>query len=225
MLATETNPGSSYAAAQGFTKWDLSLLALLFATLAFLCGFTWLRWGALPVDCGREMYVPFAINSGQRLYFDIWYPYGPLVPYWHAVLFRVFGTHLWVLYTVGITLVGVMAVVLYAISRTCLPPVLSFAAVFTFLFQAFQIGIFNYVLPYSYPATYGSVFTAVLVLLLLHDLATPSHRKLFFAGVLAGALALTKIEFGVQHSASSVLRFCCALRGSGWAHWSSEIYC
>ena len=92
MLATETNPGSSYAAAHGFTKWTFAARAVV-RHLAFLCGFTWLSWGALPVDCGREMYVPLqSIRKGSILISGTLVR--SLVPYWHAVLFRVFGTYL-----------------------------------------------------------------------------------------------------------------------------------
>jgi hypothetical protein len=43
-------------------------LLLVFITLLTL---TWRKWGYLPVDVGREMYVPAAIATGKRLYFDL----------------------------------------------------------------------------------------------------------------------------------------------------------
>ena len=136
------------------------------------------------------MYVPAAIGEGRRLYFDLQYPYGPLIPYWHAALFRVFGIHLGVLIGSGVSVAGVTTLLLYSVSRVFLPVGLSFAAVFAFLLQAFQVDLFNYILPYSYPAVYGSMFSVLLLWLLL-------RRNIFAAGVVAGAMLLTKLEFGV----------------------------
>jgi hypothetical protein len=79
-----------------FSPDHVARTTLLFVLIA-LCVLTWRKWGYLPVDSGREMYVPAAISEGKRLYFDLWYIYGPLIPYWHAALFRLFGIHLDVL--------------------------------------------------------------------------------------------------------------------------------
>ena len=155
-----------------------------------LCSLTWRKWGYLPIDSGREMYVPAAISSGKRLYFDLWYPYGPLIPYWHAALFRLFGVHLGVLIGAGVSVVGIITMLLYSVSRVFLPVWFSFAAVFAFLLQAFQVDLFNYILPYSYPAIYGSMFAVLLLWLLLRE-------RMLAAGFVAGLMMLTKLEFGV----------------------------
>jgi hypothetical protein len=166
----------------------------LLITLIALCTLTWRKWGYLPIDSGREMYVPAAISEGRRLYFDLTYPYGPLIPYWHAALFRLFGIHLGVLIGAGVSVVGGMTFLLYSVSRVFLPVWLSFAAVFAFLLQAFQVDLFNYVLPYSYPAAYGSMFAVLLLWLLLRY--ESGARYILPAGFLAGLMMLTKLEFG-----------------------------
>jgi hypothetical protein len=172
-----------------FSEDDIARIALL-VTLASLCALTWRKWGYLPIDSGREMYVPAAISAGRRLYFDLWYPYGPLIPYWHAALFRLFGVHLGVLIGAGVSVAGTIALLLYSVSRVFLPVWLSFAAVFAFLLQACQADLFNYILPYSYPAVYGSMFSVLLLWLLLRE-------RIAVAGFLAGLMMLTKLEFGV----------------------------
>ena len=139
------------------------------------------------------MYVPAAISEGRRLYFDLTYPYGPLIPYWHAALFRLFGIHLGVLIGAGVTVVGIVTLLLYSVSRLFLPVWLSFAAAFAFLLQACQVDLFNYILPYSYPAAYGSMFSVLMVWLLLRS----GYRYIMAAGFLAGLMMLTKLEFGV----------------------------
>ncbi len=166
----------------------------LLLTLIVLVSLTWRKWGYLPIDSGREMYVPAAISEGRRLYFDLTYPYGPLIPYWHAALFRLFGIHLGVLIGAGVSVVGIATLLFYSVSRVFLPVWLSFAAVFVFLMQACQVDLFNYILPYSYPAAYGSMFAVLLLWLLLRRFES---RYIAAAGFLAGLMMLTKLEFGV----------------------------
>ncbi len=143
------------------------------------------------------MYVPAAISEGRRLYFDLTYPYGPLIPYWHAALFRLLGIHLGVLIGAGVAVVGIDTLLLYSVSRVFLPVWLSFAAVFAFLLQACQVDLFNYILPYSYPAAYGSMFSVLLLWLLLRPTLRPTLWQTTIAGFVAGLMMLTKLEFGV----------------------------
>ena len=176
---------------------DYLALGSLFLFMLFICSITWQKWGSLTVDCGREMYVPAAMNEGKRLYFDIWYPYGPLIPYWNAFLFRLFGIHLSVLYASGIAIIVIISLTLYSLSRIFLPVILSFTAVFAFILQAFQLNIFNYVLPYSYAAAYGSMFSIVLLWLLIQDCFGEQSWRIFAAGLISALMLLTKIEFGL----------------------------
>lgn len=177
---------------------DYLAISSLFLFMLFICSITWQKWGSLTVDCGREMYIPAAMNEGKRLYFDIWYPMGPLIPHWNAFLFRLFGTHLSVLYTSGITIIVIITLTLYSLSRIFLPVCLSFTAVFAFILQAFQLNIFNYVLPYSYSAAYGSMLSIVLLWLLIQDCFVEKLWRIFTAGLIAGLILLTKIEFGLS---------------------------
>lgn len=170
--------------------------AALLIVLIALSALTWRKWGYLPIDIGREMYVPAAISEGKRLYFDLWYIYGPLIPYWHAALFRLFGIRLDVLIGCGLSLVGITALLLYSVSRVFLPVWLSFAAVFAFLLQAFQLNIFSYIIPYAYPAAYGAMFSVLLLWLLLKYGFGSRLRYLVAAGIVATLMMLTKVEFG-----------------------------
>jgi hypothetical protein len=171
---------------------------VLLLVMVLICGITWEKWGNLSIDCGREMYIPAAISQGKRLYFDLWYPYGPLIPYWNAFLFRIFGIHLWVLYSTGIAIVTIITFTLYSLSRTFLPTWLSFTAGFAFLVRAFHHDIFNYVLPYSYPAAYSAMFSTVLLWLLVQDCFEERGWRIWAAGWIACLTLLTKIEFGLS---------------------------
>jgi hypothetical protein len=196
----------------------ISLLALLYACLS---GFTWHKWGSLPIDSGREMWVPAAINGGGRLYFDIWYPYGPLIPYWHALLFRIFGIHLSVLYSAGLGIAAILLGLTYRLGRIFLPVSLSFTVSFAFLAMAMQLSLFNYILPYSYPAAYGALLFAALLWLLLRDTFRETRFRIVVIGILAAAAMLTKIEFGI--GAYGLLGFAMAIRAWRKDSWASLV--
>ncbi len=91
-----------------------------------------------------------------------------------------------------------------------LPVWLSFAAVFAFLLQAFQLTIFNYVLPYSYAASYGVLFSVLLLWILARNCVAPQPWHMLAAGLVAGLLALDKVEFGI-----ATVRACCGPLQSG----------
>src|SRR5262245_58761371 len=71
-----------------FGAGDLLALVILGAIFALFVGRSWLAWGDLDADYGREMFVPLRLSQGDVIYRDVRYPYGPLVPYAHALLFR-----------------------------------------------------------------------------------------------------------------------------------------
>ncbi|HEV8147130.1 MAG TPA: hypothetical protein VGP79_12150 [Bryobacteraceae bacterium] len=206
-------PSPGLSASSRWPSWDPDRIAkaALLAVFALLVAITWQKWGSLFVDCGREMFIPSAIAQGKRLYFDLWYPYGPLVPYWHSILFRIFGAHLEILYASGLTIVATLSLVLYSLSRIFLPVSWSFVSSFTFLGVALQLSIFNYALPYSYPGAYSVLLIVTLVRLLAIDPFAISPGRLALCGLLAGATMLTKSEFGV--AALAVLLFSIAVRG------------
>lgn len=71
-------------------RWGDVLLAMaLFATLAAL---SWLRWASFQGDLSREWTVPMRLASGERLWSEVGYYYGPLAPYAVAGTFRLLGS-------------------------------------------------------------------------------------------------------------------------------------
>ena len=173
-------------------------ILLLFTFMAGLCALNWERWGSVIVDCGREMYVPAELSLGKRLYLDLYYTYGPLIPYWHSVLFRVFGVHLGLLYASGLGTAFALAFLLYKVARMFLPVSLSLFVGFAFALTALQESLFNYVLPYSYPAAYGTLLYVAICYLLLEECGhANSTWRLPVAGLLAACALLTKFEVGL----------------------------
>ena len=169
----------------------------ILALFAGLTSITWAQWGDLrSFDSGREMYVPWAISQGQMLYRDLWFPYGPLAPYWHALLFRLFGPHLNVLYFSGLSIILGIAFLLFSLSRHVLPNIAAFLVTTCFLMQAFLPGLFNYVLPYAYATSLGLLFSLVFLLFFVKYFANRSWEYLLVAGLGAGFALLSKQEFG-----------------------------
>ena len=175
------------------TPASIGLLILLAGSLFFA---TWEHWGSVTVDCGREIYVPTQIAKGKVLYRDVWYSYGPLAPYLNAALLRVFGVHLLTYYWAGFVTLGLCTVFLFVISRRVLPAAGVFTVCGLFLMQGFLPGIFNFILPYGYAATYGCLFTLACVYLTIRAAETASGTVVA-AGIAAGLAMTAKTEFGI----------------------------
>jgi hypothetical protein len=178
----------------------LSGLSLL-AALLYLLGVSWHRWGNIVIDSGREVLVPERLLSGSMLYRDIMYPYGPLSPYLHAWLCQIFGLHLTTFIASGIATTILAAICVYAIARIYLAITEATLAALTFLFvfafgNYYQVGIFNFIMPYSYAAT-QSVALALLAFCLLHrELRRPRRSLQCSIGLLVLLTSLTRIEVG-----------------------------
>jgi len=185
-------------------------LAVLTAAFAHNLHYSWLKWGDLVADCGNELEVPRQLVAGHVLYRDVRYFYGPLAPYLNALLFRVFGVHAGVLMAAGAVSAALMCALLYALTRQFtgrLPATLA-AGAFLYLCafgHLYWNGSFNWVLPYSYAATYGMVAgTASLLFLIAH--ATSGTRQFHVLAVSAlGLSALTKLEPLVAAAAAHVV--------------------
>src|SRR5258708_5058328 len=131
--------------------------ALIVAAAAALAWYTWGHWGSFQVDNGRELYVPAEILKGKLLFRDLWYMYGPLAPYLKALLFRIFGVQLTVLFIFGLTLTIGAALVTFEIARQFhLGLVTSMVPSLFFLVEAFYPFIGIFVVPYSYASSLPS---------------------------------------------------------------------
>ena len=188
------------AGARGETRWPrwlpVVLLALAFAHNAAL---SWRKWGDLYVDVGRELELPSQILAGRLLYGDLRFYYGPLGPYVNALLYRLFGVHLDVLVGAGLVSAALMTVVLYRLARQFVdrPMATVTAGGFLYLCAFAHLtppSIFNFVLPYTYSATYGMLAASASLYFLLRHVATGRRRDHVLAlGALVLA-ALAKIE-------------------------------
>ena len=82
-------------------------------TFAALVVWTWGKWPEAFIDFGRELYVPWRLAEGQRLYHDVAYFNGPLSPWLNAALFRIFGVSLRTLVLTNLAITALIAVVIW----------------------------------------------------------------------------------------------------------------
>jgi hypothetical protein len=159
----------------------------------------WGRWGDPLIDTGRELEWPRRILAGEALYADLSYYYGPLAPYLNALWFRLFGVRLEVLAGAGALTAVLTTFTLYAISRKFIGRLGSATVAVTFVYVcAFAHirpqGMFNWVLPHAYAATYGMFLALLSLLLLIHHLKTGGSASLLLSIAALALTALTKVE-------------------------------
>lgn len=179
-------------------RWMGPILVAL-AGGVWLC-WSWGTWADPVVDFGREVYVPWQLSEGKVLYRDIVsYFNGPLTPYFHALLFKLFGVSLRVLVVFNLAVVAILAMLLYRlIARAAghLAATASGVAFFTlFAFAQYLItGNYNYVCPYSYELTHGITLSAGAMACLDRWSRASQRAWLAVSGVLLGLVFLTKAE-------------------------------
>ena len=92
------------------------------------------KWGEFT-DTGIDLEDARMLQEpGHLLYANPLCPYGPLIPYFNALLFRIFGVNSWVLCGAGLICAALMAWVLYRMARLFIGRLGSAAAVIAFLY-------------------------------------------------------------------------------------------
>jgi hypothetical protein len=118
-------------------------------------------WGDLIIDLGRDLYLPGQLLDGRVLYRDVLYNYGPVAPYLLAGVVALFGDNLQVFSSVGI-LSGLSCMAALYLAGWRLGGILAgFSTALFFLVCSFFANSTwgcNFVLPYSYAATFGMSF-------------------------------------------------------------------
>jgi hypothetical protein len=179
--------------------------------------FGWARWGSVTVDSGREIYVASALAQGKMLYRDVWYPYHPGAPYLNALLFRIFGVHITVAYIAGALAGLAAALTLFRCALYLMSLPVAFAAGYIVLIQSFGPGIFNYALPYSYAAVYGSVAACGFLWASLQAAFAPTKAAVFWAAAWSAVALSMKLEYGLACFATLlVLHAGLILRQRSW---------
>jgi hypothetical protein len=188
----------------------------------------WVFGPDLQVDFGRELYLPWRVAQGDRLYVDVAHWSGPLSVAWHALLFTIFGESLAI---VKLSNVAVLMAISFFVHALAVRFAGEIAAVVTTGFfvgalafaQLLPLANYDYLTPYAHELTHG----LVLALAGLHAMACLDRdrpRVPFVCGLLLAAVAATKVEVVVAYSAALVFGFglpcltdCAARRGKALA--------
>lgn len=208
------------------------IVAFAFAVaLALFIALSWQKWPLVTADSARELYVPFQMLHGQRIYEDFYYLYGPVAPVLNSALLATFGARLEVLYVASLLNLALILGLLYALARQLLGPWPSAAVIFVF-FTHFALGrdIWGYAWPYAFAATYGVTLGLTLLLALARFMATGRWCWLVLGGVAMGLSVVTKLEYGfaaaglgaVFLAGRGLLRPRLALAEPGWRGWARE---
>ncbi|MFH0935240.1 MAG: hypothetical protein V1828_00035 [Candidatus Omnitrophota bacterium] len=183
--------------------WENGSLSFLLIAAIFICllRLSWLKYGDLIVDVGREMYVPLQILSGKLLYRDLCYAYGPFSPYFNALLYKLFSPSLYTLFINGILTASVASLLIYKISRFFLKPFFSTLSASTFLIvfafgQYVYLGNYNFILPYTYAATNSLCFALLAFYFFCLSVSKRFRRYQYLCCLFITLALLTKIEVG-----------------------------
>lgn len=175
---------------------DLKFLSLIWATLFLAIIFTYAHQGNLLIDNGREAYYPMQILAGKILYRDILNIYGPFAYMLNALLFKIFGINLNVLYIAGYVCSFTVSTLIYLISKRFFPAFLSFSiAIFTVVIGVLTPYLSNLIFPYSYGMIYGLVSFLFSIWFLLKYESNKKIHYLYLSSFFAGISTANKYEF------------------------------
>lgn len=162
------------------------------AVFVLLWAATYRRWILPFEDSGREMHTAWRLASGETLYRDVGYSYGPLAPLLDAGLLRFFGKSLDVLvaWRTALGLLGVES--LRRLARRLAPDGATASAIVSFAVAACAFGVGgSWAFPYSAAALLGTVLTWASA---ERALSSDGPRASAAAGLLAGLAAACKLE-------------------------------
>jgi hypothetical protein len=192
----------------------LAVAAGLVAAFCLAAGMTWERWGDVIIDCGRELDTPKQLLAGKMLYRDVRYWYGPLAPYANALLYQIFGVRVSTLTTAGLVSAALLAWLAYRTMRHFTGRAGAGAAVASLLFIScfghyYLLNLYQFPLPYSYPATYGIVAAVASLYFLLRYNRRERPVDFFTSCGFFALTALCKIEVLVAVMAMHAIFFFC----------------
>lgn len=164
---------------------------------ALLAALTWKTWGDIGVDVGYDLLAASRIAHGELPYVDFVYFYGPLGVGVLALAAWLTGSVVGSAVAIGIVVATLIVVATYAVARTQVEPLGAVLAAGLTAPLAFAPNNFSYVLPHSFSASFGILFSLVFLFAVGRYLSTESERWLLTAGASAGLVTLTRPEFAL----------------------------
>ena len=170
------------------------LIILFLYILSYIVSYA--HWGDIIIDCGREVYVPYAITQGKVLYKDIFCIYGPFPYLFNAFFLKILPFKLNTYYAIG-AMFGLSYILgVYLCARNFLSKLVSMAMCALVMYAVVLDNfIFNYILPYSYAIVFASVFSIWILYFLINYAKTKNANYLYYSAILWGGICASKIEF------------------------------
>jgi len=149
-------------------------------------------------DHGRDLYAFDAVTHGKLPYKDFWWVYGPLMPYYYGLFFKIFGVHITSVLLARALLVVVCSAFFYLSAACLMSPGLAFlaAAWFTQSRQEFF---------FTYNHIGGIAAELIICWCLLSYIRMGTMRYLWIALITDFILGLIKINFGLAGLVGIVL--------------------
>ncbi|MDE2028202.1 MAG: hypothetical protein KGK03_09860 [Candidatus Omnitrophica bacterium] len=141
-------------------------------------------------DHGRDLYAFDAVTHGKLPYKDFWWVYGPLMPYYYGLFFKIFGVHITSVLLGRALIVIACAAFFYLAAVRLMTPALSFLAA-TWFTQSRQEFFF------TYNHVGGIAMELVIAWCLLSYMQTKTIRYLWIAVIADFILGVIKINFGL----------------------------
>ena len=149
-------------------------------------------------DHGRDLYAFDAVTHGQLPYKDFWWVYGPIMPYYYGLFFKIFGVHITSV-LLGRALLAILCSVFFYLAAGCLmAPSLAFLA--SIWFTESRLEFF-----FTYNHIGGIVAELVICWCLLTYILSGASRYLWIALIADFVLGLIKINFGLAGLAGIIL--------------------
>jgi 4-amino-4-deoxy-L-arabinose transferase-like glycosyltransferase len=204
---------------RSFDSRDWWALALISVAFALLLAASWQRWTQPIIDHGREMNLPARVLSGEQLYRDVQFLYGPFAPYFNASLYRLFGIRLHVLHASGAVSAALILLLIYYLARRLLG-VWEAALVTGMVLVICALKYTgNYVSPYAYAALYGFLFALASLASTMRYLGAGRARWMASAGAAAALALITKPEVAGAALASAALALLLQSRSARRWRW------
>lgn len=197
------------ASGRGLPPW--APLLALGGLFCLLTAWSWRKWADPLVDFGREPYLSWQVLEGRALYADLASLFGPLSPYVNALWFWLFGVSLTTLAACNLGIAAALAAIVYRFLATACDRLTAMLGTtvllvsFVFPNHLEDAANYNFVFPYTYAATHGTVLLVCGVFALSRALLTSGSLAWLAAGVCMGATLLTKPEIALAAVATSVL--------------------
>ena len=160
-------------------NWQLILFNIIIL-LTFIIGYG--HFGDIMVDSFREAYIPSEVVKGQVLYKNIFTIYAPFAYLFNALLFKIFGVRLGVLYGAGLLATYLILNIVFAIANRFMNKTYSLSIVlFIISVSVLSPNVFNFYFPYSYGILYGVLFVLASIYFALKDKNQLSYLMYSFA--------------------------------------------